>query len=629
MREREIDKRCFYNVYVVIIILILIHRSIFVVFLCMFVTNSSSLQKRVKIIMRDDDENKDDAENDAKLKPKKKNKMLLHRVGSGLIDVATTTSGLTASAVSTLVPNPGGAIDVLVVENRSTKSLRCTPFFVRFGNAKSFFSKKLLSADITYVSFQVNGKAFEQFRMKLSRNGTCQFAHENCAQDALLFDGWDETTKTVETTASTSMVKTRMDGENANANGNYGSLLNETESIAIEEAEEAGRSSEDDEEEDGEEEEAPKAPLTSSEATTTKTTTTTTANAASSGKYTRAKKWLKTKVGGLSGNHSSGGSNHSNSADKNNNKNNNNNNNGKEKKEAKAAKPPRKRRNTRLTSEELKMLDLKPGLNTVTYSYKSRVFGTQTLECNLFLWDSEDKVVVSDIDGTITKSDVLGHIYTMVGKDYAHPGIASLYRKIVRNGYKILFVTSRAISQSNSTRAYLRTLTQNGETLPIGPVMCAPDPISTALYREVVARKPEVFKIRCLTRVRRLFDVDINKTRMFAGFGNRSSDALAYKTCGIELDKIYTIDPKSRLRSEKTGETFEIQHLMDKVDQAFPRIEGRTQNEDEEEEKVEVAARWRITAEDKERKKGEESRVKCLFTVEEKSQAVHCSLFIE
>ena len=576
--------------------------------------------------MREDDENKDDA-NDAKLKPKKKNKMLLHRVGSGLIDVATTTSGLTASAVSTLVPNPGGAIDVLVVENRSTKSLRCTPFFVRFGNAKSFFSKKLLSADATYVSFHVNGRLFEQFRMKLSRNGTCQFAHENCAQDALFFDGWDETTKTVETTASTSMVKTRMDGENANANGNYGSLLNETESIAIEEAEEAGRSSEDDEEEDGEEEEAPKAPLTSSEATTTKTTTTTTANAASSGKYTRAKKWLKTKVGGLSGNHSSGGSNHSNSADKNNN--NNNNNNGKEKKEAKAAKPPRKRRNTRLTSEELKMLDLKPGLNTVTYSYKSRVFGTQTLECNLFLWDSEDKVVVSDIDGTITKSDVLGHIYTMVGKDYAHPGIASLYRKIVRNGYKILFVTSRAISQSNSTRAYLRTLTQNGETLPIGPVMCAPDPISTALYREVVARKPEVFKIRCLTRVRRLFDVDINKTRMFAGFGNRSSDALAYKTCGIELDKIYTIDPKSRLRSEKTGETFEIQHLMDKVDQAFPRIEGRIQNDDEEEEEVEVAARWRITAEDKERKKGEESRVKCLFTVEEKSQAVHCSLFIE
>ena len=575
---------------------------------------------------------------------KKKKKSTLQRVGSGLIDSivigATATTGLTASAVSAVVPNAGGAVDVLVVRRRSKNAaaendddhMRCTPFFVRFANAKSFFSKRIYGNEQTFVSFQVNGKAFEQFRMKLSRNGTCQFAHENCAQDALFFDGWDETTKTVETTASTSIVKTRMDGENANANGNYGSLLNETESIAIEEAEEAGRSSEDEEEEEeedgGDEEEAakPKAPFASAEEAAgteevipTVTTTTTT----SSGKYTRAKKWFKSKVGGLSGNHRSGSGNDSN------NKANNKNNDENEKKGTKAPKPPRKRRNTRLTSDELKTLDLKPGLNTVTYSYKSRVFGTQTLECNLFLWDSDDKVVVSDIDGTITKSDVLGHIYTMVGKDYAHPGIAALYRKIVRNGYKILFVTSRAISQSNSTRAYLQTLTQNGETLPLGPVMCAPDPISTALYREVVARKPEVFKIRCLTRVRRLFDVDINKTRMFAGFGNRSSDALAYKTCGIELDKIYTIDPKSRLRSEETGETFEIQHLMDKVDQAFPPIEGRVRNEEEEKEQEDVVvdARWQIA--EKEESKDRGGKVACLLTVEEKSRTVHCSLFVE
>ena len=573
---------------------------------------------------------------------KKKERSTLQRVGSGLIDSivigATATTGLTASAVSAVVPNSGGAVDVLVVRRRKNDDdendddhMRCTPFFVRFANAKSFFSKRIYGNEQTFVSFSVNGKTFEQFRMKLSRNGTCQFAHENCAQDALFFDGWDETTKTVETTASTSIVKTRMDGENANANGNYGSLLNETESIAIEEAEEAGRSSEDEEEEEeedgGDEEEAakPKAPFASAEEAAgteevipTVTTTTTT----SSGKYTRAKKWFKSKVGGLSGNHRSGSGNDSNNSA---NKKNTNEN---EKKETKAPKPPRKRRNTRLTSDELKTLDLKPGLNTVTYSYKSRVFGTQTLKCNLFLWDSDDKVVVSDIDGTITKSDVLGHIYTMVGKDYAHPGIAALYRKIVRNGYKILFVTSRAISQSNSTRAYLQTLTQNGETLPLGPVMCAPDPISTALYREVVARKPEVFKIRCLTRVRRLFDVDINKTRMFAGFGNRSSDALAYKTCGIELDKIYTIDPKSRLRSEETGETFEIQHLVDKLDQAFPPIEGRVRNEEQEKEQdVVVDARWQIA--EKEEGKDRRGKVACLLTVEEKSRTVHCSLFVE
>jgi phosphatidate phosphatase LPIN len=30
------------------------------------------------------------------------------------------------------------------------------------------------------------------------------------------------------------------------------------------------------------------------------------------------------------------------------------------------------------------------------------------LEANIFLWNKNSKIVISDIDGTITKSDVLG-----------------------------------------------------------------------------------------------------------------------------------------------------------------------------------------------------------------------------
>ena len=542
----------------------------------------------------------------------KKKKSTLQRVGSGIIDSlvigASATGGLTASAVSAVVPNSGGAVDVLVVKNWRTNELRCTPFFVRFANAKSLFSKKIYSNEHTLVSFAVNGKVHERFQMKLSRNGACAFVHENC-KEGEWFDGWDETA------AKESQSMKSSDEEKHKSTRD---TLNKTESIAIEEAEEVGSRSSGEEEE----EEAPKAPVSETQTRLTEDKgKVPVSSSTSSGKYTRARRWLKSKVKVMRVNRSS----NSNSGSANDNKNKNN----AKKKESttRVRKPPRKRRNTRLTSEELKTLDLKPGLNTVSYSYTSRVFGTQTLECNLFLWDSDDKCVVSDIDGTITKSDVLGHVYTMVGKDYAHPGIASLYHNIVRNGYKILFVTSRAISQSNSTRAYLRTLTQNGQTLPLGPVMCAPDPISTALYREVVARKPEVFKIRCLTRVRRLFDVDINNTRMFAGFGNRSSDALAYKTCGIELDKIYTIDPKSRLRCEKNGKTFEIQNLMDNVDQAFPPIEGRTRTRNEEEHVI-VTARWKV--EDNESgKKESHARVRCLLTAEEKSATVYCSLFVE
>jgi phosphatidate phosphatase LPIN len=95
------------------------------------------------------------------------------------------------------------------------------------------------------------------------------------------------------------------------------------------------------------------------------------------------------------------------------------------------------------------------------------------------------KVVVSDVDGTITKSDVLGHLAPMVGKDWNHAGVAQLYNNIKDNGYQLMFLSSRAISQSKGTRRYLEKLTQDGETLTQGPVMLAPDPLSTALYREV------------------------------------------------------------------------------------------------------------------------------------------------
>lgn len=38
--------------------------------------------------------------------------------------------------------------------------------------------------------------------------------------------------------------------------------------------------------------------------------------------------------------------------------------------------------------------------------------------------------MVSDVDGTITRSDVLGHLAPLVGKDWSHAGVAQLYNNI-------------------------------------------------------------------------------------------------------------------------------------------------------------------------------------------------------
>lgn len=55
---------------------------------------------------------------------------------------------------------------------------------------------------------------------------------------------------------------------------------------------------------------------------------------------------------------------------------------------------------------------------------------------NLFYWDHTEKIVISDVDGTITKSDIGGHVLPRLGiSDWAHEGIAKLYSDISKNGY--------------------------------------------------------------------------------------------------------------------------------------------------------------------------------------------------
>lgn len=58
----------------------------------------------------------------------------------------------------------------------------------------------------------------------------------------------------------------------------------------------------------------------------------------------------------------------------------------------------------------------------------------------------------------VIRSDALGHVFTMIGKDWTHSGVAKLYTDITRNGYQILYLTSRAIGQVivvKSSKIYL------------------------------------------------------------------------------------------------------------------------------------------------------------------------------
>ncbi|KAG0149450.1 hypothetical protein CROQUDRAFT_39727 [Cronartium quercuum f. sp. fusiforme G11] len=237
--------------------------------------------------------------------------------------------------------------------------------------------------------------------------------------------------------------------------------------------------------------------------------------------------------------------------------------------------PPRKHyaKTLRLTSDQLKQLDLKKGMNTVSFSVRSSYSGFAVCTSRIFLWDSDFKICISDIDGTITKSDALGHVFTMIGRDWTHAGVAKLYTDIARNGYKLMYLTSRAIGQADTTREYLKGINQMGYTLPDGPVIMSPDRLMTSLHREVIMRKPEVFKMACLRDIQRLFGP--NRKPFYAGFGNRITDALSYRTVEIPSSRIFTIDPNGEVKMELlelTGYKSSYIHMTDLVDQMFPPI---------------------------------------------------------
>jgi phosphatidate phosphatase LPIN len=193
----------------------------------------------------------------------------------------------------------------------------------------------------------------------------------------------------------------------------------------------------------------------------------------------------------------------------------------------------------------------------------------------MFFWKHDVPIVISDIDGTITKSDALGQVLHVIGRDWTHQGVAKLYTDIVNNGYNIFYLTSRSVGQADMTRAYLNGVAQDTYRLPKGPVIMSPDRTIAALRREVYLRKPEVFKMACLRDIMQLFDKPVHQTPFYAGFGNRFTDALSYRSVNIPSTRIFTINSNAEvsldvlsLNSYKTG----YASMREIVDHFFPPV---------------------------------------------------------
>jgi hypothetical protein len=226
--------------------------------------------------------------------------------------------------------------------------------------------------------------------------------------------------------------------------------------------------------------------------------------------------------------------------------------------------------------EQLAELDLQPGANSIRFIVES---SAAEVECRIFLWGPDVKVVISDVDGTITRSDVLGHVLPAVGRDWSHVGVAGLYTEIAKHGYKFMYLTARPIGMASTTRDFLHSVTQGGARLPNGPVLMSPNRLVESFTREVIRRKPQEFKIGALREVRSLFTMDYNP--FHAGFGNRETDVISYRAVGLIPHRIFVVNASAELvvNSVRYESAASYSSLRDLVNSVFPDIHGKVGRE--------------------------------------------------
>ena len=97
---------------------------------------------------------------------------------------------------------------------------------------------------------------------------------------------------------------------------------------------------------------------------------------------------------------------------------------------------------------------------------------------------------------------MLGMLFPMFGKDWSHKGVTHLFTDIMNNGYKMLYLTSRSLGQSQMTKDYLKGVKQDENVvLPDGPVLTSPSRLFKAFKQEVIDKEPQLFKISALMTI--------------------------------------------------------------------------------------------------------------------------------
>jgi len=225
-----------------------------------------------------------------------------------------------------------------------------------------------------------------------------------------------------------------------------------------------------------------------------------------------------------------------------------------------------------MSSRDLEELNLQRGRNRARYVCQEL---GEVIEFHIFLYSEEEKIVLTDIDGTITESDIKGHVSSFLGQSSHHQGVVSLLAGLARRGYRVVYLTARSMAQEEDTKGYLFSTLKNqeGKSLPAGPVIFSPTSFISGLIAEVVTGSPHVQKTKMIQELWATFKsenrTDINDV-IVAAYGNKETDTKAYLQSGLSPQRVFIVNPQGELKNVGTGQVSSYQTQAEIIDTLFP-----------------------------------------------------------
>jgi len=109
----------------------------------------------------------------------------------------------------------------------------------------------------------------------------------------------------------------------------------------------------------------------------------------------------------------------------------------------------------------LSKLDLHKGKNQIEFTLEYLFVWEKTLTTDIYYFDETTKFFISDVDGTITKSDILGvFMPTILGKDWTQIGVAKLYHEINLRDYQVIYLSAKPFIAHLNVKWYLTNINQ-------------------------------------------------------------------------------------------------------------------------------------------------------------------------